>query len=135
MRVGLPYLRLLVSDTSVVEVLLVHELSHRRFQRINHAEAARLIQQGQHYLVGIEQMLGSELGLPSDRLDATVVLSDDIPKEIVIHAGKAKSQLIYMGASTASLRQRSVSCAGFGRPTGHLCIRLRPSLRQHHRAM
>ncbi|MGB5368009.1 MAG: universal stress protein [Polyangiales bacterium] len=107
-RVGLPHLRLLVSDASAVEVLLVHRLSRQRFQRISHAEAAHLIQHGQHYVAGIEQTLGSELGLPADRLDATVVLSDDIPKEIVIHAGKAKSQLIYMGASTASLRQRSV---------------------------
>jgi len=107
-RVGLPYLRLLAPDASEVEVLLVRALSRRRFERLSHAEAARLIQRGQHYVAGIEQTLASELGLPSDRLDATVVLSDDVPKEIVIQAGKAKSQLIYMGASAASLRHRSV---------------------------
>ncbi len=107
-RVGLPYLRLLAPDASAVEVLLVHQLSRQRFERISHAEAARLLQMRQHYVAEIEQTLGSELGLPSTRLDATVLLSDDIPKEIVIHAGKTKSQLIYMGASTASLRQRSV---------------------------
>jgi len=106
--VGLPFLRLLVPEASELEVLLVRRMSRQRFRNIGHAEAARLIQRGQEYVRGIERSLSAELGLPLGRLDATVVLSDDLPKEIVIQAGKARSQLIYMGASAGSLRQRSV---------------------------
>jgi nucleotide-binding universal stress UspA family protein len=107
-RVGLPFLRLLVREESEIEVLLVRQMSRQRFLRINHAEAARLIQRGQDYVLGIERSLSAELGVPLGRLDASVVLSDDLPKEIVIQASKTKSQLIYMGASAGLLRQRSV---------------------------
>jgi len=107
-QVGLPFLRLLVPEAGEVEVLLVHRVSHRRFRRLNHAEAARLVQDGQQYVSGVERSLGTELDLPNGHLDGNAVLSDDIPKEIVIHAGKHKSQIIYMGASASSLRKRSV---------------------------
>jgi nucleotide-binding universal stress UspA family protein len=107
-QVGLPFLRLLVPEASEVEVLLVRQMKHREFLHISHEEAARLIQRGQDYVLGIEQSLSTELGPTLGRLDASVVVSDDLPKEIVIQAGKAKSQLIYMGASAGSLRQRSV---------------------------
>ncbi|MGB8331625.1 MAG: universal stress protein [Polyangiales bacterium] len=106
--VGLPFLRLLVHEASELEVLLVRQMRTQRFRQIGHAEAARLVQRGQHYVLEIERALSAELGLPLGRLEATVVLSDDLPKEIVIHAAKARSQLIYMGASARSLRPRSL---------------------------
>jgi len=107
-RVGLPFLRLLVQEAGELEVLLVRQMRRKRFRHISHAEAARLIQRGQEYVLGIERSLSAELELLPGRLDATVVLSDDVPKEIVIQASKAKAQLIYMGASARALRQRSV---------------------------
>ncbi len=107
-RVGLPFLRLLVPEASEVEVLLVHRVSHRRFRQISHAEASRLVEHGQGYVSQVEHSLSAELGLPLGRVDGAAVLSDDIPKEIAIHAGKHKSQLIYMGASVSWLRKRSV---------------------------
>jgi nucleotide-binding universal stress UspA family protein len=107
-RVGLPFLRLLAADAMKLEILLVRQVSHRRFRQIGHAEATSLVREGQHYVSGIEESLASELALPIHSLDGTVVLSDDIPKEIVIQAAKHRSQLIYMGASATSLRRRSV---------------------------
>ncbi len=107
-RMGLPPLRLLVTEASTLQVLLVRQVSHRRFRHISHGEATSLVHDGQRYVSRIEEALATGLRLPASSLDRTVVLSDDIPKEIVIHAGKYKSQLIYMGASTTSLRRRSV---------------------------
>jgi len=107
-RVGLPFLRLLVSEASKVEVLLVHRVSHRRFRQMSHAEALRLVEHGQHYVSTVKHSMSTELDLPLGQVDGTAILSDDIPKEIAIHAGKHKSQLIYMGASVRSLRTRSV---------------------------
>jgi nucleotide-binding universal stress UspA family protein len=46
--------------------------------------------------------------VPANRLDLAVVVSDDVPKEIVILANKMKSQLIFMGASERALGQRLV---------------------------
>lgn len=107
-QVGLPFLRLLVPERSKLEILLVRRVSHRRFVHISHAEATSLVQLGERYVARIEEALSTELGLPTHSLDRTVVLSDDIPKEIVIHAAKHKTQLIYMGAPPSSLRRRSV---------------------------
>lgn len=39
-------------------------------------------------------------------MDAHVVVSDDVSKEIVIAANKTRSKLIYMGASKRSLMER-----------------------------
>jgi nucleotide-binding universal stress UspA family protein len=107
-RMGLPFLHLIVPDTAEIEVLLVHRLKRSRFLQITHAEAGRLIARDQEYVLRIEKVLTEELGVPLGRLDQRVVLSDDIPKEIVIQANKARSQLIYMGASERSLRERSL---------------------------
>lgn len=107
-RPGLPFLRLLMPGADEVEILLVHRLSSARFRQITHAEAGNLIQRDQEYVLGIERSLSSELGVPLGKLDQRVVLSDDVPKEIVIHANKVKSQLIYMGASERTLRERSL---------------------------
>ncbi|MFZ1865619.1 MAG: universal stress protein [Polyangiales bacterium] len=107
-RMGLPFLRLLVPGAAEVEILLVHRLKRSRFLQITHAEARRLIARDQEYVLRIEKVLSQELGVPLGRLDQRVVLSDDIPKEIVIQANKARSQLLYMGASERSLRERSL---------------------------
>lgn len=107
-RMGLPFLRLLVPDAAEIDVLMVHRLKRSRFLQITHAEAGRLIGRDQEYLLRVEKVLSQELGIPLDRLDQRVILSDDIPKEIVIQANKARSQLIYMGASERSLRERSL---------------------------
>lgn len=107
-QVGLPFLRLLAPESAHLEVLLVRRMSRQRFRGISHEDAAHVIERGESYVRGIERSLSSELHIPLGRLDAAVVLSDDLPKEIVIQANKAKSQIIYMGASAVSLRQRSV---------------------------
>jgi nucleotide-binding universal stress UspA family protein len=107
-RMGLPFLRLLTPDLAEIEVLLVHRLGRSRFLHITHDEAARLIADDHRYVKRIEEVLRQELGAPLGRLDQRVVLSDDVPKEIVIQANKARSQLIYMGASERSLRERSL---------------------------
>jgi len=107
-RTGLPPLRLLTTQASKLEVLLVRQVSHRRFRHLSHERATSLVQEGERYVSAIEEALAGELHIPIGKVDRTVVLSDDIPKEIVIHAAKHKSQLIYMGASATSLRRRSV---------------------------
>lgn len=107
-RMGLPFLRLLMLDSADVEVLLVHKLSRSRFREIAHSEAEYLIERDEEYVQDVEQVLVRELGAPIAKIDRRVVLSDDIPKEIVIQANKAKSQLIYMGASERTLRERSL---------------------------
>ena len=68
--------------------------------------AERLRSPGQAYCERVEQEIVEQLGLGSKVMDAQVVVSDEIPREILIAANKTKSRLIYMGASERSLPQR-----------------------------
>ena len=54
----------------------------------------------------MEQEIHEQLNLGSKIIDAQVIASDDVPKEIVIAATKTKSRLIYMGASERNLTER-----------------------------
>jgi nucleotide-binding universal stress UspA family protein len=105
---SLPFLRLLLPEADQVEILLVKRISRRRFRRIGHSQAEQLIETGRDYVQGVEETLRRELMVPANRLDLAVVVSDDVPKEIVILANKMKSQLIFMGASERALGQRLV---------------------------
>jgi nucleotide-binding universal stress UspA family protein len=53
--------------------------------------------------VEAEREISGALGHSKVMIDAHIVISDDVAKEIIIHAGKCKSRLIYMGASERSL--------------------------------
>jgi nucleotide-binding universal stress UspA family protein len=105
---SLPFLRLLLPGADQVEILLVKQVGRRRFRHIRHGQAEQLIETGRDYVQGVEETLRRELTVPPDRLDLAVVVSDDVPKEIVILANKMKSQLIFMGASERALGQRLV---------------------------
>jgi nucleotide-binding universal stress UspA family protein len=73
---------------------------------LSHASAERLQQPGQAYCEQIEREIRDQLGLGQGVVDAQVVVSDDVPKEIVITANKTRSRLIYLGASERNLTER-----------------------------
>jgi nucleotide-binding universal stress UspA family protein len=103
---GLPFLRLLAPDVTVLHLLYVQRVGRLRFRFLSHAEAELLREPGQEYGRRIEAELTQQLDLRATLVDAAVIVSDDVPKEIVIHASRLKSRLIYLGASERNLRQR-----------------------------
>lgn len=109
---GLPFLRLLAADVTAVHLLYVQHVGRMRYRLLSHDQAERLLEPGHAYCRRIERELEQQLELREAIVDAGVIVSDDVPKEIVIYAGRVKSRLIYLGASERSLRQRIL----FGNP-------------------
>ena len=75
---------------------------------MSHEAAERSRAPGEACCERVEQAIRQRLGLGSKVMDARVVVSDDVPKEILIAANKTKSRLIYMGASERNLTERLV---------------------------
>ncbi len=105
-RSGLPFLRLFGPQVSHLQILFVARVGRRRFRWLSHGATERRRLPGQAYCERVEQEISAQLGLGSKVVDAQVVVSDDVPKEIVIAANKTKSRLIYMGASERNLTER-----------------------------
>ena len=119
---ALPLLRLLGEDLRYLHVLFVRELSRFRFRVLGTRTAERLLTEGRAFVAPIEDELRDGLAPHRFEIDSTVVVSDDAPKEIVLHAGKHRSRLICLAASKRTLPQRLV----FGNPI-ELILRDAPS--------
>ncbi len=105
-RSGLPFLRLFGPQVTHLQILLVARVSHWRYRWLTHEVIERLRAPGQLYCTRAEEEISEQLGLGAKVVDGQVVVSDDVPKEIVIAANKTKSRLIYMGASEQNLTER-----------------------------
>lgn len=104
-RHALPLLRHLAPDLRQLHLLLVHELSRLRFRVLRPERARRLHDEGQAYVARVESEVRAALAPHELGLDASVVISDDAPKEILIFAAKLRSRLVCLGASERSLPQ------------------------------
>jgi nucleotide-binding universal stress UspA family protein len=105
-RSGLPFLRLFGPQVSHLHIVLVARVGRGRFRQMSHALAEGLRSPGQAYCERVEHEIVEQLGLGSKVMDAQVVLSDEIPGEILVAANKTKSRLIYMGASQRKPTER-----------------------------
>jgi len=105
-RSGIPFLSLFAPDVLAIHILFVERITPWRFRLLSHEAAERLRQRGLTYIQRIERQIGQHFTPGRPVVDANVVVSDDVPKEIVIFANKVRSQLIYMGASERNLPAR-----------------------------
>lgn len=107
-RSALPFLRLFGPQVSHLHIVSVARVGRWRFRRMSHEATERSRSQGDACCERVEQEIRERLGLGSKVMDAQVVVSDDVPEEILIAANKTKSRLIYMGASERNLTERFV---------------------------
>lgn len=105
---ALPLLRLLGPDLHRLHVLLVREVSRLRFRLLSASAAELLLAAGRTFVARAEEELRQGLAPHRPELDATVVVSDDPPKEILLLAARLKSRLVCLGASERSLPARLV---------------------------
>lgn len=105
---ALPLLGRLGAGLSHLHVLFVRQVSHLRFRSLNAASAERLLAEGRGFVRRVEHELRRELSERHFAMDASVVVSDDVPKEILVQAGRHRSRLICLGASERSMPQRLV---------------------------
>jgi nucleotide-binding universal stress UspA family protein len=103
----LPLLRSFGSSIEHLHVLVVRELGHARFRLLGAAGAARELARGREFAARVERELSDALGAGLN-LDTSVVVSDDAPREILVHAGKVRTGLICLGASERTLPERLV---------------------------
>jgi nucleotide-binding universal stress UspA family protein len=103
---ALPWLELLMPEVQALRFLYVEEVGRRRFRHLGHDEVQALRRAGADYLHRVEREARQALALTEAHVDTHVVVSDDVPKEIVIQANRFKSQLVCLGASARGLRQR-----------------------------
>lgn len=112
LRSGLRFLRLFAEDVSHLHILHIKQVSRWSFRTLSQSVAERLRIPGEAYCERIEAELRDQLGLGAGQVDSQVVVSDDVPKEIVIAANKTKSRLMFLGASERNLTERLL----FGNP-------------------
>ena len=99
-------LSLLGADLVQLHVLLVREVSRARFRILSAEAAERLMADGRAFVGRVEDELGAALDLSSVIVDASVVVSDDVPKEILVAAVRHNERLICLGASERSFPER-----------------------------
>ncbi len=119
---AVPLLKLLAHDLHHVHVLFVRELSHLRFRLLGAEAAERLLVEGRAFLAPVEDALRQALASHPFALDSTVVLSDDTPREILLHARRHHARLICLAASRRTLPHRLV----YGSPV-ELVLRAAPA--------
>jgi nucleotide-binding universal stress UspA family protein len=107
----LPILSLLAPELTHIDLLHVERVTSTRLHRLTHEQSVRLRQAGVGLCGEVERELLEALHSYGVLIDSHVVVSDDVAKEIVIHAGKLRSRLIYMGASERSLPRRLASAS------------------------
>lgn len=108
-RSGLPLLKLLLPDLTHIHLLHVELVSSMRMRRLTHEQAVHLRRPGVGLCAEMERELTDALGDSTVMVDTHVVVSDDVAKEIIIHAGKLNSRLIYTAASERSLTRSVVA--------------------------
>jgi nucleotide-binding universal stress UspA family protein len=105
---ALPLLSLLGGDLHRLHVVLVRELSRLRFRLLRSDRAERLLASGRALAATIEADLRVGLGPHRFEIDSSVVVSDSVPKAILLQAAKHRSRLICLGASRRTWPQRLV---------------------------
>jgi nucleotide-binding universal stress UspA family protein len=103
---ALPILRLVTRELSRLHILHVKQVGRWRYRRLTHEATERLRRFGIEYCRRIEQELTEILEPGAGLADCHAVVSDDVAKEIIIHATRLRSELILLGASNRSLSER-----------------------------
>lgn len=104
----LDLLKLLGPDLHHLHVLLVREVSALRFRILTAERTERMLVSGRGYVARLESDLRAGLAPLTFGLDSSVVVSDDVPREILVQAGKHRVRLVCLGASERRLHQRLV---------------------------
>jgi nucleotide-binding universal stress UspA family protein len=101
-----PFLRLFPPDIQDVYLLRIMAVSAFRFRHLSSEQRRSLLKRGRSYLSEATAEIAQEFASPSFYLDTRVIVSDDWPGEILMHANHLKVQMILLGASERTLPAR-----------------------------
>ncbi|MCA9141003.1 MAG: universal stress protein [Planctomycetales bacterium] len=100
---GMLCLRLFAPQISRLHIMHVIRLRRWQLVGLSHETAERMRVSGYEFCKCIEKEISEHLGIGSRIVDTHVVVSDDIPREIMITANKTKSRLICMASTERTL--------------------------------
>jgi len=102
-------LRLLGEDLRHLHVLFVRELPRLRHRILSREGASKRLVEGRAFVASVEEALRTGLAPHRFELDSSVVVSDDAPREVLLHAVRYRSRLICLDASERALPSRFFS--------------------------
>lgn len=108
LRAALPLLDLFAPNTDKLELFKIVEVNRYRYRFLNPERARRMRRDGLAELTDAEAEIVAGTAIGANKIDANAVVSDDWPREILITAGRHKSQLILLEAAERDLRQKFV---------------------------
>jgi nucleotide-binding universal stress UspA family protein len=108
LRLGLPFLRLFAPQVSHLHIVLIRRVARWRLRWLSPEQFDQLHLDGQAHCARVEQAITDALGLEDKVMDAQVVVSDSVAREILIAATRTKSRLIYMERCERGPRERLV---------------------------
>lgn len=103
---GTPFLRLFAPDIAAAHIVNVQRVGRAAYRALTPTLTERRRREGASYCRRVEQEIVEALFLPAGVLRSHVSVSDDTPREIVVLAGRLRSELIYLGASERGLPHR-----------------------------
>lgn len=108
LHAALPLLDLLAPHVGRLELFKIVEVGRAWFRFLSPDKARRMRRDGLAELHAAEATITAETKIDASKIDATAVVSDDWPREILITAGRHKSHLILLEAAARDLRQKFV---------------------------
>jgi len=102
----LPFACLFPPDIKTIYLLRIMSLSALRLQHLSSEQKRLLLSRGRSYLDQAAAQMAHEFGFSPAFLDTRVIVSDDWPREILMHASDLKMEMILLGASERTLPAR-----------------------------
>jgi nucleotide-binding universal stress UspA family protein len=103
-----PFFRLFLPEVKEVYLLRVMIVSSLWLRQLSLQHAHALREKGLRYLCDVIEDIKQRCAPTKFWLDSRVVLSDDWPREILVHSSKLKARMILLGASERTLLARTL---------------------------
>ena len=103
-----PFFRLFLPEVEELYLLRIMTVSSFRLRQLSGQRIQVLRKKGLKYLAAVMQDIKQGSGDAKFRLDCRVVLSNDWPREILVHSSKLRSRMTLLGASERTRLGRSM---------------------------
>lgn len=105
-RAAWPFLKLFLPDVTTLHLMRGMPVHHLRHPHLSSEDNRRLLEQGRGFLHSIREEIIQSVELPELHLDCRVVVCDDWPAEVLLHASALKAQMMLIGASERSAARK-----------------------------
>jgi len=97
-----PFFRRFLPDVETVHLLRGMVVSSFRLRQLSREQLHALRERGVRYLAAVTEEILHRRGDSAFRLDSRIVVCDDWPHEILVHASRLQTRILLLGASERS---------------------------------